>query len=246
MIALFFIIGLLYGSFFNVVACRLTSGGSLVKPRSFCPNCKTPLKNYDLIPVFSYIFLKGCCRSCKTKISPFYPLVELLTAFLFSYSYYKFGMSQNLLKALLLVSSFTIVLRTDFENYIIPDEVVIFFSISNIILLLFEGKESFLIGLLGGVVGFLFFYLIYKVGLIIFKKEVLGGGDIKMMFYLGTVVKANNLFLLLFIASLLAYPVAIFYKFHHHEKMIPFGPFLILSAILISFYNLDILSLLIF
>ena len=86
-----FILGLVFGSFYNVVGYRLPNNMSIAFPASHCPNCNHKLKFYELIPVLSYIFLKGKCSSCKKRISIFYPFFELLTAILFTISYLIFG-----------------------------------------------------------------------------------------------------------------------------------------------------------
>ena len=93
----FFILGLVFGSFYNVVGLRLGAGESLIKPRSHCTKCNHVLRFYELIPVISYVVLRGKCKKCKQKISIMYPLIELFTAVLFALSYYVYGFSFELI-----------------------------------------------------------------------------------------------------------------------------------------------------
>src|ERR1700677_1521487 len=98
-IAIFvFLFGLIIGSFLNVCILRIPGGKSIVMPASACPQCGAPIRPYDNIPVLSYLFLRGKCRSCKTPISPMYPLVELITGILFLTCYIVFGLSVETLK----------------------------------------------------------------------------------------------------------------------------------------------------
>ena len=107
-IVFIFIIGCIFGSFFNVVGYRVPNELSIVRPGSFCPKCKHSLRWYELIPIFSFLIQKGKCRDCKEKISIIYPVVELTTGILFVSSYLIFGFSNQFLVALL-VSSFTMI-----------------------------------------------------------------------------------------------------------------------------------------
>ncbi|MUV39327.1 Type 4 prepilin-like protein leader peptide-processing enzyme [Lentibacillus sp. JNUCC-1] len=124
---LFFVLGLIFGSFFNVVGLRVPEGRSFVNGRSACPNCNNTLGGKELIPVVSYIFQRGKCRHCKTKISLLYPVVELATGFLFAYSAYMIGLQFELITALLLVSMLMIILVSDLIYMIIPNKVLLFF-----------------------------------------------------------------------------------------------------------------------
>lgn len=85
------VLGLVLGSFYNVVGLRIPEGQSIVRPRSHCPRCKRTLSTLDLVPVLSFVFLKGACRGCGSKISPFYPIMELATGLLFMLAFYQFG-----------------------------------------------------------------------------------------------------------------------------------------------------------
>ena len=125
----FLLIGLIFGSFYNVVGLRVSKKENLLFPGSHCPKCNHKLKPYELIPVFSFIFLKGRCKKCKERISIMYPFIELCTGILFAVSFYKYGFSTDLILALLLSSLLMIIVVTDLNFYIIPDSIIVAFGI---------------------------------------------------------------------------------------------------------------------
>src|SRR5690554_5982803 len=109
----FFILGAVFGSFYNVVGLRITKGESIIKPRSYCPKCGHTLRFWELIPIVSYIFLVGKCQKCKSQISTKYMIFELLTGLLFMFSYYKFGFDWELLVCLVFISLLIIITISD-------------------------------------------------------------------------------------------------------------------------------------
>ena len=123
-----FIIGTLLGSFYNVVGYRLPKGQSIVFPPSHCPNCNHRLGASELIPILSFIFLKGKCKHCRQKISAFYPVFEFLTGLLFVISYIIFGPTKEFLLAITFVSLLIIIVVSDYEFMIIEDSVLIFLA----------------------------------------------------------------------------------------------------------------------
>ena len=100
----FFILGTIIGSFLSVCICRIPAGESIVYPPSHCSNCKSNIKPYDLIPIVSYVILRGKCRYCKEKISIKSPLMELFTGIMFLSLYLKYGLTLELIKYLILFS----------------------------------------------------------------------------------------------------------------------------------------------
>ena len=171
-----FIYGLLLGSFYNVVGYRVPNNISILKPRSFCPKCKHELRWYELLPVLSYIIQRGKCKKCKCSISIFYPIIELLTGLLFALSYYLFGFSLEFLISILTVSFLVIVIVSDFNYLIIPDEVTITFSILSIVIqLIFGGFSLAVTSLIYGLFLFGLMLVIMLLGNKIFKEESLGG-----------------------------------------------------------------------
>ncbi len=242
MIVIFFIMGLIFGSFYNVVAYRLSNNISLINPvRSMCPNCKKELGILELIPIFSYVFLKGKCSICKEKISLFYPFIELLTGINFALSYYLSGFSIDLLIMLILFSYFSIVIYSDFKYMIIPDEVTIVTVILTLILIIIKGLY---LNILVGFISFLSTYLFAKIISLILKKDAMGGGDIKLMFFVGLLLNYNAL-LAFFISSFLAFPAAFYVTVKNKNSKIAFGPFILLATILIYIFKLDLINILI-
>lgn len=239
-IIIFFIFGCVFGSFYNVVAFRTVNKESLIKPRSHCPKCKHILSWYELIPIISFIIQKGRCRSCKEKISVFYPLMELFSGILFAISFYSFGFSYELLMALSLSSMLIIITVTDLNYYIIPDEVNIFFGILifiiNIFIYGFIGSLKYL-GF--GLIMFLFMYCLMLIGNFIFKQESLGGGDIKLLFVLGMVCPLILSFFGLTLGAFLALPTSLFLYLKHKDKILPFGPFLVSAFLIIYLLKID-------
>lgn len=235
-----FILGLVFGSFYNVVGFRLCNNESLIKPRSHCPKCNHILKPIELIPVLSFIIQGGRCKKCKAKISIFYPMIELFTGLLFAISYYSFGFSYDLLMALSLSSMFVIIIVTDLNYYIIPDEINIFFAILifliNILRFGFMGSCKYLVY---GLIMFSFMYLLMNFGNILFKEESLGGGDVKLLFALGMVMPPSISFVSIALSAFIALPASLIIYFTNKERKLPFGPFLVLAFLLIFFMKID-------
>lgn len=231
------------GSFYNVVGYRLPNKMSLIKPNSHCANCKNELKWYHLIPVFSYIFLGGKCAYCKAKIGIIHPLVELTTGILFAVSFYSFDFTWNLGIALIISSLFAIIIVSDLNYLVIPDEVLIVAGVMVVII-------NFLnLGILGalksigyGLIMFGAMYLMMQLGNKIFKKESLGGGDIKLMLVLGMTLPLIMSIFSLFIASCIALPISIIILYKSKDNVIPFGPFLVAGNLLVMFLKLDVIE----
>jgi len=242
----FFILGTILGSFYNVVGFRLPRNESILNPKhSYCESCKHPLGFTSLIPIFSYLFLGGKCKYCKAKISLFYPFIELLTGSLFAVSYYSFGLSPNLLISLSLVSLFSIVIVSDLNYLMIPDEVTLITGIVISISILFRDNFDILLQSLGsGVLLFTVMYGIMLLGDFLFKRESLGGADIKLMFIAGLVLGPLLGLLVIFVSSVIALPVSILLYMINKEKVIPFGPFIVFSILLLFFLKVDVSRLL--
>lgn len=232
----FFLLGSVFGSFFGVVGERLPKKENFTTSHSHCNCCGTKLAFYDMIPVFSYLFCKGKCRYCGDKIPVMLPLLELITGLLFSVSYYSFGFSSDLFLALGVASLLMIVLVTDLTYYVIPDGVLLFFIFYFLIFQFLRSGFSITCSyVVGGVFLFLLMYFIMWLGEKIFKKESLGGGDVKLLFVFGLVLEPLLGVFAIFLSSLIALPVAIFLLLTNKEHMIPFGPFLIVSFALLFF-----------
>jgi len=245
-IIVFFIIGTILGSFYNVVGFRLPKEESILNPRhSYCDDCKHPLGFPSLIPIFSFLFQGGKCKYCKARISLFYPFIELLTGALFAVSYYSFGLTPDLFISLALVSLFSIVIVSDLNYLMIPDEVTLITGIVISISILFQGNFEVLLKSLGsGVLLFVVMYGIMLFGDFLFKKESLGGADIKLMFIAGLVLGPILGMFVIFVSSVVALPVSILLYMINKEKVIPFGPFIVFSILLLFFLKVDVSRLL--
>ena len=236
-----FIIGTIFGSFYNVVGYRLPKGESIAFPPSHCPNCNHKLTALELIPVLSYIFLKGKCKHCHKKISLFYSIFELLTGILFVLCYISYGLSLNLIIALTFVSLMIIIVVSDYHYLIISDEVLITFAIILFVeILLINGLEAALYSLLNGFLALLTMFLLKKIGDFIFKKESMGGGDIKLLFIFGMVLTYPIALLSIFTGSLIGLPIALIILWKKKNNIIPFGPFLAAGATLLLLLQVNL------
>ena len=235
MIAVYiFIMGLLFGSFYNVVGMRLPNNKSIIFPGSHCEKCNHKLSWYENIPLASYILLGGKCKNCHTKISIWYPAIELFTGMLFLISYYTFGLTPEFAIAIIISSLVSIIFVSDINYYIILDSPLIIGSILIIIIkLLTTTLTSTLLSIGSGVLIFAIMYSIMLLGNLIFKKESLGGGDIKLSFIAGLVLGPKlGIFYIIF-GAFLAFPYAIYVTIRNKDNMLPFGPFLISSLLII-------------
>lgn len=237
---LFFIIGLIFGSFYVNLGIRIGKKESIIAPRSHCDNCNHKLSFYELIPVFSYIFLLGKCKNCHKKIDVTYPVLELFCASLFTLSFYKFGLTTELFLALILSSLFIIVIATDLNYYIIPDSILIITTILIFIYnIISKGFKDASIYLVYGLIMFIFMYSIMLVGNKIFKKESLGGGDVKLLGTLGTAFTPMLSFISLSLGAFLALLPALYLSIKTNDNIIPFGPFIIGAFLIIFFTGVD-------
>lgn len=239
-IIIFFIFGSVMGSFYYVIATRVSKNLSIVSPPSHCENCNHNLSWYELIPILSYIFLGGKCVKCKTSIPISYLLMEVCTGVLFAVCYHVFDLSLDLVTALIFVSSLIIIIISDIEYMIILDEVLIFAVFGIIIVDIFNiGLYDTSIHILYGVGAFVTMLLIKKMGDILFKQESLGGGDIKLMFLIGLVIGYSMAVCNIFFATFIAFPIALFLLVTKKDNIIPFGPFLSMSAIILFVWGLN-------
>lgn len=242
-LTIFFIFGSILGSFYHVIATRFTKGESIVSPKSHCEKCNHQLSWYELIPIISYLLLGGKCRSCKTKIPLSYLLMELCTGILFAVCYHVFGLTLELIVALIFVSSLIIIIISDIEYMIILDEIIASSCIIIIILYLsLFGLEFTVNKILSAILAFITMYVIKLIGDHLFKRESMGGGDIKLMFLFGLVIGYPLSICNIFLATFIAFPIAIYLLLSRKDNLIPFGPFLAMAAILIHISKIDINS----
>ncbi len=196
------LLGLVVGSFLNVVIARLPAGESLVRPRSRCPSCGHQIAWYENVPVLSWLLLRGRCSGCHAPISIRYPLVESLTALLFFACWRRFGWSYELAPALLFVTLLIALTFIDAEHWILPLELTVPGTVLGIAMALPIGSERFVDALLGAGVGFLTFRAFEYVGWKIFKKEALGAGDKFLLALIGAYLSHRALVAVIAFASL--------------------------------------------
>ncbi len=245
-VVLFFILGAAFGSFLNVVADRLISGQSLVNPPSHCPSCQRRIAYKDLIPIISFILLRGRCRNCGSSIPIRSVLVELFAAILFALLVWHYGITWELVIVLVYCCLFIALIIADIEKGILPNRLVysgmiIALGIS-IIGTIFGYEPSFisdtnarlfrlwiLEAALGGVAGFIILFIIA----LIFRGGM-GWGDVKLAGFIGIATGYPLVFIAIFLAVVaggLISVALVLAKIRGRKETIPFGPFLAVAAI---------------
>ncbi len=232
-----FIIGSIIGSFLGCMGYRIPNKIKTTYPNSYCENCKKELEWYMNIPIFSYIFLKGKCAYCKKKINPLYFFTELLCATLFVINYLKFGFTLNFYIATILTCVLIVTMVSDFLYYYVSDRVIIFSTIILIILQFVYLKKDAFNYILAAALIFGFMCFIKLIGNLAFKRESLGDGDIKLMGVIALAIGLYNSFVALFVASVTGLLFSLFYTRKNKEGIIPFGPFLIIGAIVVLYFS---------
>src|SRR5699024_10935150 len=171
----FLVLGLVLGSFFNVIGLRLPLKQAFSSNRSRCPHCTHVLSWYELLPIISYLLQQGTCRHCQAKISPVYPVTALFTGVLFAVSFSFTGFQLELITALLLVALLGIIFVSDITYMCIPDEVLLFFCPLFIFMRLVQPLDPWWSAFAGGLGAFLLIAVI-----ILISRGGMGGGDMKL------------------------------------------------------------------
>lgn len=241
------ILGLIFGSFLNVVIHRMPLEQSIVKPRSFCPECGKTVRSYDNIPVLSYIILLGKCRDCRTPIPVRYPLVEIFIAFIFWYSYRsaEYGIV-HLIFTLIFLLILVALCLIDLKHMILPDELTIGGSILFLIYSFFNPEVRTVEALITAIGVTLLFLGMYVFYIKVRKIEGLGQGDIKMVFLLGIFLGAKKLIVTILLASFSGLAVGIIIiiiKKKGLKYALPFGTFLSIGGIVSYFFGDAILTI---
>ena len=233
------VIGLALGSFLNVCIYRIPLKKSILFPNSFCPNCGAKIHAWDNIPLLSFILLKGKCRKCRAKISLQYPLVEFITSALVVITYLHFGWSWEFAAKTILCLLLIAIFFIDLKHRIIPDVITLPGIALGLFFSFFVKSPSVVNALIGILVGGVLFYLSAVLGELLFKKESMGGGDIKLAMMLGAFLGWQKILLVFLLSALLGTIVGttalLFSKNVKETRMIPFGPFLALGSILAIF-----------
>jgi len=238
LLTLYIILGLFIGSFLNVVALRIPNKESIIYPPSHCPTCNHRLSFLDLVPIFSYLGLKGKCRYCGEKISPIYPFGEFITLIVFLLIPYYFGYSKELIVAYPFAIIMIAITLSDIRYHIIPNAITYPGFILLLILRLFVHTGSIWTYLIGTLVGgglLLFIAILSRGGM--------GGGDVKIYFIIGLVLGWQQTLLSIFFASAIGAIVGVLLialGLVKRKQMVPFGPSIFLGTMLAYFLGNDI------
>ncbi len=235
-----FIYGTIFGSFFNVVGLRVPTQSLFKQERSYCDQCQRTLGWGELIPIWSYVFQKGCCKKCGQEISVLYPVMEALTGFLFIYSYYQFGWSSSFILALLLIALIIPITVADLAYQKIPNRILLFFTPLFILYRMIYPLVPFWSSLVGSVFAFILVFLI-----IFLSKGGMGMGDLKYYTLFGFIFGLPQ-FLLLFILSTFYGVIAGFgimkVKKTGRKTKIAFGPYIGLAALTVLYFGEGIIQ----
>ena len=239
------IFGALVGSFLNVCIFRLPKEESIVWPGSHCPHCNTPIKFYDNIPLISYILLKGRCRHCHRPISFQYPLVEGITALGSAILFVKFGPSLTYLFYFAFLASLIVITVIDLHHQIIPDVISLPGIGVGLLASLILPKITLFNSLIGILLGGGSLFLVATVYQWLFKREGMGGGDVKLLAMIGAFLGWKAVILTILLSSLIGSITGIIImvlKGKDFKYAIPFGPFLSLGAVISLFYGPSLIN----
>ena len=243
-IVYFFITGLAVGSFANVCIYRLPRNESVISPGSHCTSCASPVRAIDNIPLLSYLMLRGKCRTCGEGFSAIYPTIEVVTAFLLTAVYLRFGLTWECLIFAVVIPALVVITAIDIQKQIIPDLI----TLPGIAFGLICG--TYLNGFWNSLIGFLVgggsFLLIAELYFRLRGNIGMGGGDIKYIAAVGALLAWQKVIVVIFLASLIGALVGVigmgFKKLNFLSK-IPFGPFLVLATLTAIFYGDEIIRL---
>ncbi len=222
-----FILGIIIGSFLNVVIHRVPLEQNIAFPASHCPKCKTPLKWWHNIPILSFVFLRGKCAFCKTKISIRYPIIEIITGLLFVALYYKIGLTWYLPFVFFSFASLFALSMIDFDHMAVPDSVnfaALFFAIIN---------PMFFDSIINGAIAAFGLFAISWISSKIANKETMGEADIIVAATMGALLGFPLFFISIFLSALLALIPSLIYR----DKGVPFVPFLALAALIVYIFD---------
>lgn len=228
------VIGLCVGSFLNVMIARIPKDMSLWTPNSHCPQCQRSLRWCDNIPFLSYVTLKGQCRYCRGRISPRYPLVEIVTSLLSMLIAFHFGVSAEMASALLLTWGLIALAFIDLEHLLLPDAITLPLLWLGLLLSVFHLFTTPENAIIGAITGYLSLWSVYWIFKIVTHKEGMGYGDFKLLAVLGAWLGWQALPFIVLFSSTIAVVVGlslIILKKQDRNTPIPFGPFLALAGV---------------
>ncbi len=227
MLFLIFFIGACVGSFLNVLIYRVPKGESIVLPASHCTKCNTPLKWHHNIPIISWIFLRGKCAFCGLKISPRYPMVELISGVILLMLYMKLGFVWYLPFLFLSFAMLLVLSIIDFDYMAVPDSINFAALIFSLI------TPSFLSATKYAIFAALGLFVISQISSKIAKKKTMGEADIIVAATMGSLLGFPLFFIALFLAAILALLPALIYK----DRGVPFVPFLALGTFIVYIFD---------
>ena len=242
-----FILGLLIGSFLNVCIYRIPRGESIAYPPSHCTSCGNKIKYYDLIPVLSWIFLRGKCRKCNEKISSRYALIELTTAILFLLTYFEYGVSIYLLKFLILIPFLIVIAMIDYDTMDVYTTTTWCAIAMGIVLLgvNFYLGEPVDIYIYGAILGAGTITLIILLSKLILGSEGMGWGDAEICGLCGLFLGLKLTIVMMFFSFIIGGVIGVYllwFKKKSGRSEMPFGPSIIISALLIMIWGDRILN----
>lgn len=236
--------GLMIGSFLNVVIYRVPLNLSLVFPGSHCPSCNHAILWYHNVPLWGYLVQRGKCVHCHKKISCTYPLVEFVSALVLCLMYWQFGHSVLFYKVSFLTLMMFVLASIDYRFHLIPDKILLFSFPFAFLFTGLQGRDSLISGFLGFIVGGAGMFIIAVIGRIAYKKDAMGGGDIKLAALLGLFLGWEELLFTLFTAFLLMTVIGwigIAVRKIQRGSEIPMAPFLTAAVITCIFFEHQIL-----
>ena len=265
------VIGLVIGSFLNVVIVRLPimlergwkaechqllelagedkippEKFNLLVPRSHCPKCKAPIGSFENIPVISYVLKKGKCQHCGNSISIQYPLIEIITAIMTGYAAFKFGFSWQSAAAILLVWGLITLTVIDFKTTLLPDNITLPFLWLGIVVNYFELFCSLEDSVLGAIFGYMSLWTVFQIFKIITGKEGMGYGDFKLLALLGAWLGWQYIVPIILISSVVGSIIGItllLTRALKRDMPIPFGPYLALAGMICLFWGEPVKSI---
>ncbi len=238
MIIVFFITGLLIGSFLNVCICRIPLHKSIIKPPSSCGSCGHRLNYYDMLPVANYAINSGKCRYCGERYSIEYPLIELFNGLLYVAIALKYGFGLALVLYCILGSILIAVSGIDLKHKIIPDSINIAVAAIGIVFVLYD-NSIILDRILGALIGFILFFAIAL------ATEAMGGGDIKLIAGFGLVFGVQGVLFIMFFSFVIGAVISVILlitKAKSRKDEIPFGPFISAAVLLYIFHGSEIIN----
>jgi leader peptidase (prepilin peptidase)/N-methyltransferase len=239
-IALFFVLGAIFGSFANVIIYRLPMGESIVWPGSCCQSCKQPIAWVHNVPIIAWFWLRGRCAKCGEQYSFRYPLVEFLMGLLFACAIWRLGWSWTTIEALFFIFAAVTASFIDLDHMILPDK----FTLSGIVIGLvgaaFNPEREFLDALFGVLAGGGFLWAVAYLYYAVRNREGMGGGDIKLLAWIGALLGWKAIPIVILLSSLGGSFVGITLALRTKDGMkraIPFGPYLVGAAIIYWLFN---------